>query len=173
MSKTCKHCHQEKDESEFYTITQKKTGKVYLKSYCKPCGVIKAREYYQDKIATTDKSRTRNKSTDRAVANKILGNMKKRCQQKGWEDPEFSVDEIELAIKDKACAVTGIKFQNTLVLDKGVWNGFIASPDRIDNNKGYTKDNVQWVISLYNVTKGNFPTEQIETFIKEYYEHIS
>jgi len=177
MKKTCSRCHQEKDLSEFHTGYNKRSGKSYPLAACKACSVIISREYYHNKIKGTDRVKNRSSESDRYVANKILNAMRKRCKTKGWDEPEFTAAEIYEVIKEgNKCAITGIPFQNTLNLDHGIYNGLKASPDRIDNSKGYTKDNVQWVVAIYNMMKGNFPEEHLEIFIKalvKKYEHLS
>lgn len=72
----------------------------------------------------------------------------------------------ELFIKqNKKCALSGINIEMPFHIrqlhDKN--NDKLASLDRIDNNKGYTKDNVQWVCKRINYMKH---TQKQEEFLK-------
>lgn len=58
------------------------------------------------------------------------------------------------------CALTGLILDFNKQHDK--YNGS-ASLDRINPNKGYTKDNIQWVHKYVNIMKWSFTTEE---FIK-------
>lgn len=65
----------------------------------------------------------------------------------------LSIEDLyDLLIKQEfKCALTGIKL-NVLHIQPGDSN---ASIDRIDSNKGYVKDNIQWVIKDVNKMKND------------------
>ena len=68
---------------------------------------------------------------------------------------DLSISDFEKAFVGK-CALTG--WDITIA-----YNECNASLDRIDNNKGYTKDNIQWVHSMVNMSKNKYPND---VFIK-------
>jgi hypothetical protein len=46
-----------------------------------------------------------------------------------------------------------------------------ASLDRIDSNKGYIKNNIQWVVQAVNLAKQAYFHDQFLLLIKDIYEH--
>ena len=83
---------------------------------------------------------------------------KQRCKKKGLE---FDLTVSDIVIPD-VCPVLGIN----LNMNSGKSGAYNNSPslDRIDNNKGYTKDNV-WVISQKaNAMKGAASAEELLKF---------
>ena len=52
-------------------------------------------------------------------------------------------------------------------------NQLKASLDRIDSNKGYTVDNIQWVTSIVNVIKSNLPEDYFVELCRKVAEHRS
>ena len=91
--------------------------------------------------------------------------MKLACKKNRWENPEFSLDEICNILSGGVCQITSIPFEldNTQGSKR---NPFTASPDRIDNTKGYTKDNVQWVVWIYNQMKSDYSPYLVDKFIE-------
>ncbi len=81
--------------------------------------------------------------------------VKKAKRRIKWE---FSIDEEhikELCNKqNNKCALSGIEFNND------------SSIDRIDSSKGYTKDNVQLLLTDINRMKRNFSDEKFITLCK-------
>ncbi len=88
-----------------------------------------------------------------------LGNVfryaKRHAEERGRE---FSITllDIENLLKkqENKCALSGIEFED--------YGNNICSLDRIDSNKGYSKDNIQLVTKSINVMKSNL---EIEEFI--------
>ena len=74
---------------------------------------------------------------------------------------------IEDIITNGKCAITGLSFSVGGLTGTGNRNPFNASPDRIDNTKGYEPANVQWVVFIYNLMKSNFKDEDVVLFIKK------
>ena len=72
--------------------------------------------------------------------------------------------------QDGKCAVTGlplgIKYIQTKKQKKDK-TPFQASLDRIDNNKGYTRDNVRFVCYIFNIARNDFDDEQVIDFCKQ------
>jgi len=77
-------------------------------------------------------------------------------------DLEFnlSIDWIYEQISSGKCSVTGIDYQFS------EFNPFQPSIDRIDRHKGYTQDNCQAVVLMYNYCKNRFTDADVEYFIK-------
>lgn len=68
---------------------------------------------------------------------------------------------------DNICPITNIKYWE----DNNNFNS--PSIDRIDNNKGYTKDNVRIISVKANFIKSNYSLDELEKIIKgfrEYYD---
>lgn len=70
--------------------------------------------------------------------------------------------------QNKICAFTGIflTFQSSHLVRDGT-----ASLDRIDNTKGYTTDNIQWIHKDLNWMKGTFVEQTFFNWIKMIYEY--
>jgi hypothetical protein len=106
--------------------------------------------------------------TERGKAKQILSHMKTNSRNRGhnWDNSWWSMDKIEDIIKHGKCAVTGLSFTVGGLTGTGKRNPFNASPDRIDNTKGYEPSNVQWVVFIYNLMKNNFNDEDIVLFVE-------
>jgi len=63
------------------------------------------------------------------------------------------------------CALTGFDLSMRTVKGKGP-NAESASLDRIDNDKGYTLDNVQWLHKDINWMKGRFDQQRFITLCR-------
>lgn len=55
--------------------------------------------------------------------------------------------------QDRKCALTGIELYFPILSSDKHRSSGNASLDRIDSNKGYTKDNIQWVFKIVNKMK--------------------
>jgi hypothetical protein len=94
----------------------------------------------------------------RTTQQKMWARAKSRAQTKGLEF-DLVVEDIVIPTH---CPIMGV----ALEVHKGKSGAYKSSPslDRIDNSKGYTKDNV-WVISqLANAMKGSATPSEMETF---------
>lgn len=83
---------------------------------------------------------------------------KRRCVESGRE---FDI-EIEDIIIPEYCPILGIK----LKVNSGKSGAYRDSPslDRIDNSKGYTKDNIQVISQLANAMKSHATNEELLKF---------
>lgn len=66
--------------------------------------------------------------------------------------------------QDKKCEKTNIPFELSKgngLKERSPWS---ISIDRIDNSKGYTKDNVQLVCLMYNLCKSSWTEKEIQEF---------
>lgn len=83
---------------------------------------------------------------------------KQRCKKTGME---FSISVEDIIIPDE-CPITGIK----LNMNSGKSGAYKNSPslDRINNNNGYTKENIQVISQLANSMKGAASVEELQRF---------
>lgn len=88
---------------------------------------------------------------------------KKNAKSKGLE---FDLTEdFLLALynkQNKKCAITGVLLT---FVDKSNKQPTQVSIDRLDNNKGYTEDNVQLVALSVNYMRNSFTMEQLTDFL--------
>jgi hypothetical protein len=98
---------------------------------------------------------------------RLYGNAQKRAKARGWPPPDFTSEWIEEKILNGVCEVTGIPFDlTTYVSETHAANPWVPSLDRIDSSKPYLKDNVQVVVYMYNVCKGEFSQEDVMLFAR-------
>lgn len=79
----------------------------------------------------------------------------------------FNLDIVDLwnlyLKQNKLCALTGVP----IILESAIkgcnvnWDIITASLDRIDNSKGYEKDNVWWVHKVMNRLKNNYSLSEL------------
>lgn len=83
---------------------------------------------------------------------------KQRCKASGLA---FTIEVSDIIIPD-TCPVLGIN----LNMNSGKSGAYKNSPslDRIDNNKGYTKDNIQVISQLANAMKGAATIGELHKF---------
>lgn len=68
------------------------------------------------------------------------------------------------------CQATGVEL--VLIKDDNVTHSaFRPSVDRIDNSKGYTKDNCRVVAVIYNKAKSDYNDEDVLKMAKSMIEH--
>jgi len=148
----CSVCQQDKPLSRFATTSYK--GRKYPLHRCKDCYNAKRRKEGRpnDKIwieknpitmlMTWAKCRAKKRNMD--------FDLDKRALQKIWDS------------QNGKCAVTGISFD--LKIDPKYEKGpYRPSLDRIDSSKGYTKDNVRFVIWFINSAISEYG---LDTFLK-------
>ncbi len=83
---------------------------------------------------------------------KCLGDARKRARRRGQE---FGLDRKWLSERFTRCSVTGIEFSYEPN------SPFLPSIDRIDNSRGYTRDNCRVVCWIYNCARGRFTDEDV------------
>lgn len=92
----------------------------------------------------------------------VLRSAAKRSYDKGMEF-NLSVEWAEDKIKSGRCEVTGLQFEVAFDLETG---STIRSPwhptiDRRDNSKGYTPENAQMVVWIYNRAKAEHHEDDV------------
>lgn len=174
--KECSKCTKEKLESEFYIITSKQRRAPYLNSICKDCvkeqnSARKFRKGYRERENQLNRlkreadplwsNKEKLRMSDfnkRHPASSMYYNAKRRAKNKGIE---FSIDITDIVIP-KMCPYLEI------VLIKGTKGKYENTPslDRIDNSKGYTKDNILVVSKKGNSMKNSASPSELATFCK-------
>jgi len=201
---TCKSCHSEyrkkkyqenkekekaqvnfyrKSNPEKYTYSsmsqhQKnvKTGR-NMSSSCAVCGegifvTKKDLEFNKDKYCSS----VCRKTTYNDFYDNSLNEFKKRAIIKSLDfdlDKQFLINLLENK-QDGKCAITKVPIEMKGKKERAVLYKS-ASLDRIDSDKGYVKNNVQWVMLGVNYMKLNFPEEDLHkalVLIKENYRPL-
>jgi hypothetical protein len=133
------------------------TSTAASETYCcsKKCKKKYTANYYKDKKYSN-------------VENKLINLVNSTKHRAKKQEIEYNLDKefiIDLYNKqDGKCSKTKLPFviNNCLRSEgKGPW---AASIDRIDSNKGYTKDNVQLVCLMYNLCKCMWTDNEVKQF---------
>jgi len=94
---------------------------------------------------------------------RMAGNAKSRkipfniTKEQAWE---------QFQKQDGRCALSGIELVLALPLAKST-----ASLDRIDSNRGYTSDNIQWVHKTVNLMKNALTEKEFLDFVAKIHSH--
>lgn len=137
-------------------LTKNRQGYLTSESYreCTKCGVLFEITSKMTLCRTCNSSRVKSKTPEW----KMHQRAKQRCKQSGLE---FDLLVSDITIPEY-CPILGIK----LNMNSGRSGAYKNSPslDRIDNTKGYTKNNI-WVISqLANAMKGAATNKELQLF---------
>jgi hypothetical protein len=169
--KKCSICKETKELSEFWIRTWKtKNGekKEGLRADCKSCAGSNHKKNYTAQLQNGDPWK---------LAGELLNRMRDRTKKHGYSEPvDFTKEEVVEIITNGKCAITGFPFRLGTTGTNKEKNPFNPSPDRIDNSKGYSKDNVQWVVFIYNTMRNSFDDKDVLLFInhlKESYDMSS
>jgi hypothetical protein len=92
-----------------------------------------------------------------------LVQIKNRCKKKGLD---FNLEESDLVLPT-SCPVLGIP----LYMGLGVTDHNSIHVDRVDNDKGYIKGNIQIISGRANFIKGDTTLKEIEAVAKYMREH--
>ena len=144
--KTCKTCGEDKPLDQF-----RLTNKRWRCNECRTCFQIKYRAY--NKLPTT---RVRH----------MVFDMNKSARKRKFDCDITEADVFQM-YDDQAgkCAITG--FDMTLgSSDDIIEKQYAASPDRIDNERGYTKDNVWLVAARANSLKSDMTLDDLLEWCK-------
>lgn len=143
MELLCSKCNTIKDESLFWSagknVAPKRNGK---HNHCSEC--------------------KRNLDIERISKNPELHYFRSILKASSYRNREFNLD-IDFLLqlyKDQKglCALSKIKMKTLLYVGHDNYN---CSIDRIDNNKGYTKDNIRLVCSIVNKMKLNMTDSEL------------
>lgn len=144
-------------------------------SYCKPCRAEYARQFRakytsengkgyrgSDKIKKVEPKDRKLMSLIRGRLVEANGRAKKFNKITPDIDEDFLLNLFEF--QNRKCALTGIDF----VIEKK--HPLCPSLDKIEPDKGYTKDNVQWLSWAANRAKGDLTTHDFVTMCKRIVE---
>lgn len=118
--------------------------------------------YSRNSIQIQEKRKKRKNTSIRGRLTSCLGNARQRSKVDGYEcdlDLDYLCNLWET--QEGRCALTN----EVLTLEREVkrWSSSLVSIDRIDNTKGYTKDNVWLVMTKVNFAKG---TQSVKDFVE-------
>lgn len=189
LNSICKHCHSIY-RKEYYKknkakeIENAKRSKsryrldpefYYDAVYCSSCGkaIYRPPNLNKGKLVYFCSNVCQDISKYKGKLNKILKESEKRSKIKRMEfnlDYDFLYDLFYNTQKEK-CAITNIPI---LLPVKGFTRQIHkqASLDRIDSSKGYTKDNVRFVVLGVNYMKHNQSDESLIELLKAIKEHF-
>jgi len=126
-------------------------------AYCKECMSSYSKKWSKDNQEKRKASYTRNKSNPMNKLKTLL-----RVQHMDRTSLDFEWAWKKLETQNFQCEITGEPFT------WGVKEPTTLSIDRIDPNKGYTKDNVRFVCWWVNTAMGNWGLEQVKELIKKW-----
>lgn len=146
---------------------------------CSKCNITLPREaFHRDRTTTKGHSSICKscKSKNRDIAGEMIRNTRSRAKKKGLEfnlSKKF-IEDLNIAQNGK-CVYSGTKLNWEPGNRRGrqrVCPPDRASIDRIDSDKGYTKDNVQLVCDFVNRIKCWYPEKDVYRFCKQVVIHF-
>ena len=136
--KQCSKCKQTKPLEMFGKDKKAKNG---LYGYCKIC---------------SKKNTAKNYTTPQGRASKLIGNMHERKNGKRANmEKTLTTEDILPILEAGRCQLTDLPF-DFMPTDKTSKNPYAPSLDRIDSQKGYTKENCRIVLLLVNFALGEY-----------------
>jgi hypothetical protein len=107
-----------------------------------------------------------NKLDEYSIFRYHLKGIKDRSKKKKIES-YVTLDDLKDLWEEQngLCAVTKLKLVTKVRSEKRLDNPYQASVDRIDNSKGYSKDNCRWVCLMFNYARNTFSDKQVLDFI--------
>ena len=119
------------------------------------------RRYYRDRDILLARRR---KYVEENPILVVIANLKQRAKAKNLE---CTITKEDIVIPER-CPVLGFK----LKFNKGRQQFDSPSIDRIDNNKGYTKENICIISSRANTLKGDGTLDEFEKIVKYMKERL-
>jgi hypothetical protein len=164
--KTCTVCKIEKPLSDYWNRKWKNKSGEFSRSLrpdCKTCAGLRHKQKYTAELRA---------GNPRILAGELINRMKDRTKKHGYEESvDFTTNEVVEIITNGKCSVTGYPFRLGTTGSNKCKNPFNPSPDRIDNTRGYSKDNVQWVVFIYNTMRNSFDEEDVLKFLQHLREN--
>lgn len=170
----CRRCRkfrlQTKFQPRFGKILQEIGARFWNESVrCIDCG---PRRRYQREWARRHRHGMSIEQQARAMCNAARSRAKRF-------DLEFDLtpEWVQKRLETKHCEATGIpfRFRGKEKLKVGYKSRDARTPtiDRIDNSKGYTRDNCQVVVWIYNLAKGSYSHKTVVKFARALLNHIN
>lgn len=159
-SKLCTKCGETKDVADFYEAAGKPT------SACKACYRARANAYYRnnkDKVLAREADRRASVDWPAKCrsyhkqhwAKKLLHSAQARSKDRQHDPP--TITEAWILAQPLRCPYLDVPLDVSGVGSKAPWS---PSLDRIDNNKGYTPDNVRVTSWVWNLMRGPLSVEE-------------
>lgn len=163
MNIKCRTCGVEKASTFFWKQASSKLG---YQTECKPCMRDRHNSW---RAANRERARyiskkAQEKSRRRDPLRALLVNARARSKKNGCEF-DLSVNDLQMP---EACPVLGIPLISSMGTGSGRFTDNSPSVDRIDNSRGYTKDNVVIVSWRANRIKGDATPEEL-MLVAEFY----
>lgn len=154
---TCNECLKEKEIQDMYRHNQRSKEQVFFGVICKECISLKTNK---------DKDKPKPKIKRKKVKSHIeylfvikYGGMKQRATIKSCRSSAFGKDLCTREEFIKWClSISNYRSFHRMYKDWVNSNysmRLTPSIDRIDNTKGYSIENIQWVTQGFNSSKGN------------------
>jgi len=166
VAQTCRTCGVEKPLSEYWKQTNRKSG---FQSECRSCmGGRQNRWRRNNRERAREISNNALKKTRRGNPVKaMLAGLRWRARQLGLE---FNLSPSDIVIPEK-CPVLGIPLKSAYGQSSrriGYDRDCAPSVDRIDNSRGYTRDNIIVVSFKANRIKSNASVDELEAVANFY-----
>ena len=149
--RVCNICNEEKSIWQFSLLDKTRKTTSERKTTCKNCSA-----------ALNEKER-RNRDWKHNACKVLLSNAKQRAKK---ANIEFTLTKDDINIPD-TCPVFGFPLKRE---EKETWM-YAPSIDRIDNTKGYIKENIIIVSRRANILKKDATIEELRK-LADYYEHF-
>lgn len=146
----------------------KEVAREKLRHGTKSCGCLKL-----ENLAKKYGKEHRNWSGEGEVSKSFFTRIKNSASQKSYEFSLTIHDLWDLFLKqNRKCALTGQSIELPINIRKlrDKSDQRLASLDRIDNDKGYTIENVRWICKRINYMKHTLSDSDFLNFVKEIYE---
>jgi hypothetical protein len=147
----CDVCNVEKNLSYFSLLDKTRKTTTERKTTCKNCS------------ATLREKERRNRNWKYDACAVLFSNAKQRAKK---SNIEFSITKEDIDIPD-TCPVFGFPLKRE---ERKTWM-YAPSIDRIDNTKGYVKDNIIIVSRRANILKKDATIDELRK-LADYYEHF-
>lgn len=161
--KRCSECRKLKDVLLFY---KKRHGLYGVEGRCKNCTSRYHKIYVREKRVERRLKKQRYLETPHGCSLRLLNSCRLSSKKNSYAF-DLDYEWVMKRILTGKCSITGIDFDYSNA-SYSVTAPFKPSIDRIDNTKGYTKDNCQVVCYIYNRAKGDYRTEDLERMIQSY-----
>ena len=162
QTKKCCICKEEKPLSGFSKNLASKDGLQYK---CRPCDVEyqrKRKAADPQKVINYSKQYQQNKRKDFDYRLQMLINASKQRAKLKSRQHSINVDDLKAIYpKDGCCPIFGMKLE----FNSAGFRENSPSIDRIDSQKGYTKDNIQIISWKANRIKGYASVEELEMLL--------
>lgn len=159
----CKGCLIDKnDKNDFF---YRASGRLIAK-YCKKCYGLKYKEkrikYRKEHPEMVKESKKRD--YEKNIITYMLSGARRRAKERGLE---FNIGPEDIAIPE-FCPILDIKIEAKAGMGR---SGNAPSIDRVDNSKGYTKDNILIVSDRANSLKKD-STEEERKLMFDFYKKL-